>query len=304
MLECNKDNIDTPPQLVKRVQIITNCSCSSCEKMNGHGRESDDDEDLLLHYNDVPDLLNVLHLRNETNTTISSEHTENVKNMMNNKIVMLLQNIQEKNSQYDKSQLIELLQMIQGPEKKLSDKSLANFVDSLSSEHIELDVPRLKEILLKFEHSKLYEKHRKYGLGPAAAGPTTTANIGTDSGDNVLGTSEGIEGSHIEMGYLKGSHIGMGIHSSDNDDTNEMLDAVDQHSKSEHTLHHNHHVSGESFGYGHLIKGPHGALVIEPNSHVHEKLDVNPHDLKLNHAGTLVTYGSHVSDKNSQPVDE
>lgn len=259
--------------------------------MNGH-RDMADDDDLLLHYNDVPDLLNTLNIRNESNAIIPSEHTENVKNMMNNKIVTLLQSIQEKNNQNDKAQLIELLQLVQSPEQKLSEKSLSNFVDSLSSEHIELDVPKLKEVLAKLEeNTKLYEKHRKYGLGNDIQGSTSSmSSSGITVGNDEINANEKLIGD---------------LHAKDGSIKETLSDPIDhQHSSDVKDHHHQqHHTVGETFGHGHLVKGPRGALIIEPVHNIHEKLDVNPHELKLNHAGAMLTYGSHLSEKNSKTID-
>lgn len=432
-------NEDQPAQLVKRVQIIKNCSCSSCGRdaskkgdssnpqrdllekhifSGAHGTEMTDD--LQLPQNDVPDLLNVLHQRNETNTTISSEHNENVKNLMNNKIISLLQNIQEKNSQYDKYQLMELLRMVQAStvrsnssstddnkgesqEEQLSDSMIAEFVESLSAEHIELDVPKLKEILIKYEHSKLLEKSaiQKTNLSPEYLLEKVDEHNNDDNSDGespVLGITGGLEGSHHGLGHLKGSHIGAGIHNLiydstfsnaqadkakddlylngeehrlpviDHNDINEKTvhEHRPHHYHHHHAHHHHKHLDGgihshddanapqeqhskehlnqyhhvdESFGDGHLVKGPRGALVIRPDSmfdgtgdqhallndtetarhnhdnaavyetkvgkskqhehEVHEKINVSPHDLKLNHAGTMVSYGGSTSDLSS-----
>lgn len=340
---------------------------------------------MILPQNDVPDLLNVLHQRNETNTTISSEHNENVKNLMNNKIISLLQNIQEKNSQYDKFQLMELLRMVQASsaksnitsedgtkdgsqEEELSDSMIAEFVESLSAEHIELDVPKLKEILIKYEHSKLLEKNEQ-NTNPLSdslmekSGDINNNDISENRESTLLGITGGLEGSHHGLGHLRGSHIGAGIRNLEYDpgfsNTQENKGNVHEH-RPHHTHHHHshhhhkhlnsdedkesvhldqsshyHHVD-EAFGDGHLIKGPHGSLVIRPdnlslntenhntnatdgnkssNQHghtdnkipkskqheheIHEKLNVNPYDLKLNQAGTMVSYGSSSSDLSS-----
>lgn len=266
-LQCNKNNHETPPQLVKRVQIINNCSCSSCEKDRfTHPRDLEEGaDDLMTQQNDVPDLLKILHNRNETNSISHSEHSENMKAIMNHKIVTLLQNIQEKNSPYDKEQLIDLLKMIQGPEQKLSDKNIADFVESLNSENIQLDLNRLREVLTKFEHSKYFEKHRK-----------TYPDVPTEQ------MSSSASPNPVNVDVIKPT-----------------IDKQDVATIPAHTTtdkNHHHHIGETILGHGHLTKGPNGALVIDPGR-IHEKLDVNPHELKPNHAGTLLSYSSHSAEK-------
>jgi hypothetical protein len=48
------------------------------------------------------------------------------------------------------------------------------------------------------------------------------------------------------------------------------------------------HLKSTYIGMGHLKKGPHNALVIEPDDK--SLIDVNSNDLKPNHAGTLLSY--------------
>lgn len=210
-----------------------------------------------------------MNIRNETNEI--PKNSENLKTMLNHKLVVLLQNIQEKNSQYDKAQLIELLKMIQGPDDKLSDKKIEEFVESFNSGKVALDIPRLKEVLTKFEKSKLFEKHRKFGLG---ASTTETSSFNDDQNEDD------------------------GENSDEEDDVDELTTTTTTTVLPPH--HHHHHVGEIVSGHGHLKKGPHGSLVIEPE---HEKLDVNPHELKPNHAGTMLSYASH-SEEKSKPIDD
>lgn len=213
-----------------------------------------------------------MNIRNETNEI--PKNSENLKTMLNHKLVVLLQNIQEKNSQYDKAQLIELLKMIQGPDEKLSDKKIEEFVESFNSGPVALDIPRLKEVLTKFEKSKLFEKHRKFGLG---ASTTETTSFIDDENDEDEDDN------------------------SDEEDDDELTTTTTTTTTfvPPHDPHH-HHVGEIISGHGHLKKGPHGSLVIEPE---HEKLDVSPHDMKPNHAGTMLSYASH-TEKKSKPIDD
>lgn len=129
------------PQLVKRVQIITNCSCAPCERSihpagASGGRPNlssalgvhDDPassanfgkmlDDAATPYdvplNDGPELLNELQRRNESKTpSAAGGGPEGLRRLMDNRIVELLQRIQETNQPEDKQQLKMLLQTIQ-----------------------------------------------------------------------------------------------------------------------------------------------------------------------------------------------
>lgn len=211
--------------------------------MHGHGQ----DDELGLLDGDAPDLLD-LHMMNETHVPdkIETKHRENLRSILNNTLMTLLKNIQESNSAKDKGQLKDLLKMIrdQYPDENYSDESIAEIVESFNSDQISLDIPKLKEILFKFELSK-YNHERPL-------------------------------------------------------ETNEVH-AFDHH----HLKHnHHHHQTGEAMGGGHLTHGPHGSLVVDPNNiNIHSKLDVNPHDFKPNHAGTMVSYDHHPGDTSNDDAD-
>jgi neuroblastoma suppressor of tumorigenicity 1 len=246
-LDCREGHQNDPeqaPRLLKKVQLIHNCSCSSCEKgLRNQGLDHDDD--LSLQDENAPELLD-LHMMNETHESkIETKHRENLRSILNNTLMTLLKNIQESNSATDKAQLKDLLKMIrdQYPDENYSDESIAEIVESFNSDQISLDIPKLKEILFKFELSKYNHQHQQ-----------------------ALKTNE-----------------------------------VHLHSK------HPHHHSGESIGGGHLTHGPHGSLVVapvDPNVNIHSKLDVNPHDFKQNHAGTIVSYDSHHPSEKASEEDE
>lgn len=228
---------------------------------------------------------------------------------MNNKIVALLQSIQEKNSQYDKAQLKELLRLLHGPnDASLSDNVYTEFVESLNSEHIELDVPKLTEILVKFKQSQLLHEQQKAPKTDSDNFTNSTV-IGTDDSVNVdLDGNEHHSHHHKQKhhhhSHHRSNHVGNDVNgasvlgASERHDplaTASVISPILEHEMPEQHQqhHHHHHHAGESFGHGHLVKGPRGALVIEPDQqpNVHEQLDVNPHELKLNHAGTMVSYG-------------
>lgn len=170
-LDCREGHQNDPeqaPKLVKRVQLIHNCSCSSCEKQfkqHGHGN----DDDLSLIDSDMPDIFNSIHSMNTSGTTheqeqpdvrVETKHRENLRSVLNNTLMTLLKNIQESNSSKDKAQLKDLLKMMrdQYPDENYSDESIAEIVESFNSDTISLDIPKLKEILFKFE---LYKDSHK-----------------------------------------------------------------------------------------------------------------------------------------------
>lgn len=231
---------------------------------------------------DVPELLRFLPNKTRADThnlnfDVSNVTTKQQKYEINAKLIALLKSIQDQdddspNFNYDKAQLRELLNIIEGSEHQLSDKNLmefVNFVNVHNSEDLELDLSRLKEVLTNFQDSQeLAERHRHFGLGKA----------------------EGLDMGHLGIHHLKSSHIDMDIH--DNDGINK--NTLDETSNVKHFD--KKHYLGEKqklvLGLGHLIRGPHGSLVVEEDhpSGVEEKLNVEPHLLKPNHAGMELSY--------------
>lgn len=107
---------------------------------------------------DMPDIFDSIHNTNETHDNtdtnkVETKHRENLRSVLNNTIMTLLKNIQESNSEKDKAQLKDLLKMIrdQYPDENYSDESIAEIVESFNSDTVSLDIPKLKEILFKFE---------------------------------------------------------------------------------------------------------------------------------------------------------
>lgn len=288
-LQIEDESSDGPKTIQKRVQIINNCTCLSCDKTSNSDCELSDERTAELPIDlfstkeptfqefpppeEVPELLKFLPNKTRNNTNLSFDvmniTTKEQKYELNAKLIALLRSIQEQdddstNFNYDKAQLRELLNIIEGSEHQLSDKNLmefVNFVNVHNSEDLELDLSRLKEVLTNFQKTQeLQEKHRNFGLG----------------------LTEGLEGSHLNMGHKKGAHIAMGIHNK-----------LDEFPKK-------HYIGEEQklvshIGMGHLIRGPHGSLVVEADhpKGVEEKLNVESHLLKPNHEGTIINYENH-----------
>lgn len=126
-----------PAQFVKRVQIITNCSCAPCDRsasMINHSQPKammgehqaaatglpslgdDLQHDEPMSNDGGPDLLNELQRRNESSSSLlggGGRRPEGLRLLMDNRIVELLQRIQETNQPEDRQQLKTFLEMIQ-----------------------------------------------------------------------------------------------------------------------------------------------------------------------------------------------
>lgn len=328
-LRADEQNKDGPKTVQKRVQIIMNCSCMSCEKVQSKDCEIADENtselptDLfsILHPNrtasgtetrngeDVPELL---HFDPPNNR--SEIHHRNVSETqrfeLNADLLNLLKAIQEEsdddyaNLNYDRSQLRKLLETIEGAEHKLTDKNLMEFVNSVNihnSDDFELDLNRLKEVLTSFRRDEdVISRHRAFGLGNAVQ----NANINRDL-DNFAkkynNNNFGFEGSHLGMGHYKGSHIGMGISQSGPSSTNNNSNNKNNnknnnnHIKPEDVSTKIHHHVGDQqrigSEHGHLIKGPHNSIVFEPE--IEEKLNIDSNMVKPNQEGLVISYENH-----------
>lgn len=205
-----------------------------------------------------------------------------------------------------------------GPRLRWTGAEFDKFLERLTDEHVELDMHRMRDVLHVFErtqqlheqqqrHQQQLDKHQHDKLQhqlerqllnqpsaaahqhqvttpPAAAlvvsGPMSDARPIADNFTNRTGDEaerNGTSSAEIESNLVVASG---GISSQ----------------KTEH--HQHHHVVGEHVAGGRLVKGPHGALVVEPDEPPvglvvvqHERLDVNPIELKANHAGTMLSYG-------------
>ncbi|GLV46692.1 hypothetical protein CBL_13140 [Carabus blaptoides fortunei] len=323
-LQADSDNVDGPKTIQKRVQIITNCTCLSCEKtvttdcemLDENTAElptdlfsikdnesTKDTADFFVPPNqqtdDVPELLRFLPNKTRTNAhnlnfDVTNVKTKQQKYEINAKLIALLKSIQDQdddspNFNYDKAQLRELLNIIEGSEHQLSDKNLmefVNFVNVHNSEDLELDLSRLKEVLTNFQDSQeLAERHRHFGLGKADG---SHVGLGLDMG-------------HLGIHHLKGSHINMNTHDNDGITKNTLDETSNvKHFEKKHYLGERQKIVTQ-VGLGHLIKGPHGSLVVAEDhpSGVDEKLNVEPHLLKPNHAGMELSYENNSKKQNT-----
>lgn len=274
-LDCREGHQNDPeqaPKLVKRVQLIRNCSCISCEKSGTgkhQGHTNEDDSPSL--FRDVPDLLDSINMMNETERDeVEMKHRESLRSILNNTLMTLVKNMHESNSAKDKAQLKDLLKMIrdQYPDDEVTDESIAEFLDMFQKDQVQLEIPKLKEILFKFELSK-----HNHLFKPQEINEESNPSIETN------------EVHHYDPHGVE-------------QDSNELLHHLN---KNKHHSHHNkhHHHIGESIGHdAHLVHGPHGSLVVE------RKVAMNPHELKPNHAGTMLSYGSHVQSHEEASQEE
>lgn len=278
-LDCREGHQNDPeqaPKLVKRLQLIRNCSCISCEKsgIGKHQSHTNEDDSPSL-FRDVPDLLDSINMMNETERDeVEMKHRESLRSILNNTLMTLVKNMHESNSAKDKAQLKDLLKMIrdQYPEDEVTDESIAEFLDMFQKDQVQLEIPKLKEILFKFELSK-----HNHAFKPQKSHEDSNPSIETN------------EIHHYDPHGAK-------------QDSNELLHHLSN--KNKHHLHqhnkHHHHLGETIDNDAHLVHGPHGSLVVE------RKIAMNPHELKPNHAGTMLSYGSLVQshDETSQEDGE
>ncbi|RZB39875.1 uncharacterized protein BDFB_003870 [Asbolus verrucosus] len=292
-LNADSKNVEGPKTFQKRVQIIMNCSCMSCEKIHHEDCEISSQitpelpQDLFSNRNqeakteEVPELLHFAPNKNRAPPAHFSFDISNTTNEqryeLNSKLINLLKSIQnegdDSNISYDKNQLKELLKIIEGSETELSDKNLmefVNFVNIHNSEDLELDLSRLKEVLTTFQKNQnILERHRDFGLGQSQK---NNANIERDLKKYNLPINFGIEG--VPSSQFKPI-------------TNENTAKINPH---------NHHLGEEvrvGLNVDHLVKGPHGSMVLSPNLKVEEKLNIDSDVLKPNHDGVVIAYENH-----------
>lgn len=247
-----------------------------------------------------------------------NSHTDNVKKLLHQKITKLLQSIEDTNSQADREQLIEMIRLIKGT----SDRNWDELVESLQSENSILDFNRLRSELVE-------EEPLSVPFGERSA-PVTFDGDGGDVDDGADDTGNGGADDAVEtpvrkpqqhapepeyedhrrlmqhqydsLRHLHGHNAGA---SQDQPAPGGLPIAGPGTPPKQH--HHAHHAVGEKVdAHHHLERGPHGALVIRANEgdqeihysrqnghDIQEKINIHAHELKPNHAGTVVTYDGH-----------
>lgn len=310
---------------------------------SGGAEEPPTDSDMIQ--DDIPEILEVVHYsENDTEpirhtpvhdlqspnsgTTYMEQqqlnhyehntHTDNVKKLLHQKIVKLLRSIEETNSQSDREQLIEMIRLIKGT----SDRNWDELVESLQSENSILDFNRLRSELVEDE--------------PLNVPSFGAADGGEELAKKHVNTPEKEDHQRL-MHHQYDTFRHRQNHLSEHDGASSSKETgVPETEKASqeavpvrlhnHHAHPHHHTVGERVdAHHHLARGPHGALVVQAdrgdleihrsiqNGHeIKEKIHIQAHELKPNHAGTVVTYDGHVpvqvpiasSDVAPLPVDE
>lgn len=236
-----------------------------------------------------------------------NSHTDNVKKLLHQKITKLLHSIEETNSQADREQLIEMIRLIKGT----SDRNWDELVDSLQSENSILDFNRLRSELVEDEP-----------LGGDRDVPASEVEDAVEAGknaepqgDDALARKQSpeyedhqrlMQHQYDSLRHLHEHKAARGQeHTASGDAASTASISEESSTKQQH--HHAHHVVGERVdAHHHLERGPHGSLVIRANEEdqeihrsrqnghdIEEKINIHAHELKPNHAGTVVTYDSH-----------
>ncbi|KAL3272226.1 hypothetical protein HHI36_022709 [Cryptolaemus montrouzieri] len=335
-LKADGTNLLGPRIIQKQVEIIESCDCKTCDKNPKVDCELSEESTIELpqhlytnkdtkstttmNPSELPDA-DLMDLKPEIKVNriakLPQEDSNNVERKydLTSKLLKLLKAIQNEPSntilKYDKDEIKSLVDMVQGPEKRLDDKNLLEFVNYVNSNNIddfELDIQKLKEVLLSYQKNKdLIEKHRNFWFEFS-----DNAKIEEDLKKLRLPESFGLEGSTLGLKHhYTGSHIGMGIKSMNDMNAPTLVTLkIDQEvsstsqkppeASSEPAKHH-HYIMEEENVAGkreHLVKGPHGSLVLTPDIKVEEKLNLETDALKPNHQGVVISY---TGDDQSRP---
>ncbi|KAF5281781.1 hypothetical protein FQR65_LT14528 [Abscondita terminalis] len=168
-LNADGDNTDGPKKIQKRIQIITKCLCMSCEKLQDTDCEDEKTSELpadlfsilhpesvskatfetkLIPPEEVPELLQFA----PTKTTSATKREHKFK--ISAQLMELLKSIQNADdlTTYNRNQMKELLQIFEDSNHELDDKKLLEFINFI--EDVDLDLPKLKDVLVKFKKSE------------------------------------------------------------------------------------------------------------------------------------------------------
>lgn len=299
-LNADNENMEGPKSIKKRIQIITNCLCTSCEKIQNKDCEEEGDtselpgdlfsilhpesinkatfETKLLPPEELPELLEFGPAKKPTelNLNPAGPHAEF---KLNSKLINLLKSIQiGDETEYDRDQVRELYETVEDGKHVINDKKLIEFVNFVNSdnEEFELDLTQLKDVLLQFKKSEdLFEKHRNFGLG-LKQGQENNLAINRDIESLNKNDVFGLEVNHH---HAKGNHIGIGGSKIN------LIDNQEPSGKGHHQLGEKQHIG---LDIGHLIRGPHGSLAFTPD--VKQKLNLESDLIKPNQEGMVISY--------------
>lgn len=299
-LTADASNLSGPSTIKKRVEIILSCECKTCNvdpvscDLSEDGTVDLPDhlyvtkDKVQIQYQEIPDILEAKS--NASKILHGSKQFE-----LDDKLMKLLRKIQNGDrdiSKYDWRELEMLLRLVDGSEI-LSDQNVlefVNYVNANNSEDFELDVNKLKEVLLAYEKSKnIIEKSDQFWTGFSDNSKIEEDIKQILKKHNLDDSLFGIEGNRLGMKHrFTGSHISMGIKSPPPTVTEPRTETTTQNNEQNH----HHHLMEEGqagLERGHLIKGPHGSLVLNPDIPTENKLNIQDH-LKQNHLSSVVTY--------------
>uniref|UniRef100_A0AAG5DXS7 CTCK domain-containing protein n=1 Tax=Anopheles atroparvus TaxID=41427 RepID=A0AAG5DXS7_ANOAO len=243
-----------------------------------------------------------------------NSHTDNVKKLLHQKITKLLQSIEETNSQADREQLIEMIRLIKGT----SDRNWDELVENLQSENSILDFTRLRSELVEDEPLGV-------PFGDRNTVPMEDVDNDGKDGESLEQTEDASARKqhhslpseyedhqrlmHHQYDSLRHIQEHKSVRAQEHADDSVSAGSVPSATgeQQEQLHHHTHHVVGERIdAHHHLERGPHGSLVIRANKgdeeihrsrqnghEIKEKINIHAHELKPNHAGTVVTYEGH-----------
>ncbi|VEN61494.1 unnamed protein product [Callosobruchus maculatus] len=305
---------DLPKILQKRVQIITNCSCQSCDKVRKDDCEITDENTLELPRSmftdeknqnkstgdEVPELLE----RNDTKPASSETETDiKFKNKLK-KWFEIYQNESESDQMKDDTDSEYYFQKFKSP------------VYHLGLEHNEQTNAKIEQALKSLpenfgvEGAPSHHKGSHIGMGIAHSQNDVVIQPEVKVLAESFGAQDRAEGA---PSHHKGGLVGVEVSHSQND---VVVDDVvkkhhehhDHHEDSRHQGHHgNHHHHMHHLGDQEqigmnlvkLVRGPHGSMIATP---VEAKLHIDSDALKPNSEGVVIDYENH--HKNSDTLPE
>ncbi|KAK9746647.1 DAN domain [Popillia japonica] len=294
-LRADEKNEDGPRMIQKRVQIITNCTCLSCDKIQTSDCEITDEgtaelpADLFAmlygnsslltfnsSYDDVKELLNLPKDRTDINPNTTNMKDEQ-KLELKMKLVQMLKNLIEVNmAKQENSVLLQLIGILENAKSDVSPKNLISLFNSVSDEDV--NIVKIKEILLRHFRDRRQPRRSLQRETHRNGDPGDTNRYEQDPGGDP----------QIPPAPFR---LGMGIQETPTD-TNKIPEGIHRS--------HPHHFVGQvqtvGLDTGHLMKGPHDSLVLVPNVKVEKKLHIESDEVQPNQEGVVIEYENHPRD--------
>lgn len=186
-MKADEKNTDGPKTLQKRVQIITNCTCQSCNKVENkdceildentaelpldlfaqlYGNMSSAYEIVPQNLDEVPDFLNVTD-NVRTPTRNGTELKEEHRVLLKKKLLQMVKTILSGNDLgFDEKVFQHLESTLENARLEPSHQHLMSLFNAMNTEDLQYDIAKIKEVLFLMNGGKdLMEKHRNFGLG-------------------------------------------------------------------------------------------------------------------------------------------